>query len=389
MNLLLFEHKHITIDDMCDALTHMGHTFRLVSTPLIMESDNPEFDTLFDREITAANYDGVFSFNYFPIISKSCMRHNIPYISFVYDNPLVNLYSCTIINPCNHVFLFDSAAYLDFQKENIPTVHYMPLAVNVARLDKMNNTLSKKERDFYTSDLAFVGTMYNEEHNFFDRMKDLTPYTKGYLDGIIEAQLKVFGYYFIEEVLTGDIIADMQKSLPLYPSSDSVATSSWLFAYYVLARKITSIERTRLLKVLSAYFDTKLYTPFPTPDLPDIKNMGMVDYHDMQPHVFKHANINLNITLRSIRSGIPLRCLDIMGAGGFLLSNYQADFYEHFVPGEDLVLFDSYEDCVAKCDYYLKHDAERAQIAANGYGKIKDFHTYETRLQEIFDMVFA
>ena len=107
------------------------------------------------------------------------------------------------------------------------------------------------------------------------------------------------------------------------------------------------------------------------------------------PYVFKNSAINLNISLRSIRSGIPLRCFDIMGCGGFLLSNYQGDFYEHFVPGEDLVLFESQEDFLNKCDYYLKHDNERRQIAANGYGKVKEFHTYEVRLKEIFEVVFS
>jgi spore maturation protein CgeB len=115
--------------------------------------------------------------------------------------------------------------------------------------------------------------------------------------------------------------------------------------------------------------------------------MGRVDYQREMPYVFKCSDINLNITLRSIRTGIPLRCLDILGSGGFLLSNYQADFYEHFIPGEDLVLFESHEDCIRKCDYYLKHDKERQQIAANGYGKVKECHTYEIRLKEIFESV--
>ena len=181
----------------------------------------------------------------------------------------------------------------------------------------------------------------------------------------------------------------MQHSLPLQPGNDSVESTEWLFAHYVIARKIANLERTALLKAVSEHFNTKLYTPNPTPELPQIHNMGSVDYQHQMPYVFKNSAINLNISLRSIRSGIPLRCFDIMGCGGFLLSNYQGDFYEHFVPGEDLVLFESQEDFLNKCDYYLKHDNERRQIAANGYGKVKEFHTYEVRLKEIFEVVFS
>ena len=273
----------------------------------------------------------------------------------------------------------------------INTVYYMPLAVNTKRLDAMNHDISTFNRQtfsHYHSEAAFVGTMYNEIHNLYDRMNNLSPYTLGYLDGIMNAQLKVYGYYFIEELLNKNIIDDMQQSLPLYPNDDGVETTEWLFAYYVIARKLANIERTTLLRAVSEHFDTKLYTPNTTPELPKIHNMGTVDYQQQMPYVFKCSDINLNITLRSIRSGIPLRCFDIMGAGGFLLSNYQADFYEHFIPGEDLVLYESPEDLINKCGYYLKHDSERRQIAANGYGKVSEFHTYEIRLKEIFDIVF-
>lgn len=391
MNILIFEYNHMAISDLCEALKNLGIKHNCITSELIHERTNAEFDKLFDNELEKCSYDCIFTFNYFPIISNCCKRHNLPYISFVYDSPLVSLYSYTIINDCNYVFLFDKCMYHDLKKENINTVYYMPLAVNTKRLDAMNHDISSfNQQTFshYHSEAAFVGTMYNEIHNLYDRMNNLAPYTLGYLDGIMNAQLKVYGYYFIEELLNKNIIDDMQHSLPLYPNDDGVETTEWLFAYYVIARKLANIERTTLLRAVSEHFDTKLYTPNPTPSLPAIHNMGTVDYQQQMPYVFKCSDINLNITLRSIRSGIPLRCFDIMGAGGFLLSNYQADFYEHFIPGEDLVLYESPEDLINKCGYYLKHDSERRQIAANGYGKVSEFHTYEIRLKEIFDIVF-
>ena len=392
MNLLIFEYEHMAIEDLREALTNLGHTYTVITDENIYNHVDEAFDARFDKLIESASYDAVFAFNYFPVISNCCKKHNIPYIAFVYDSPLVSLYSYTIINPCNYVFLFDQQTYLELKKENIQTVYYMPLAVNTSRLDKMTASAVSASRhplDFYQSDISFVGTMYNEVHNLFDRMEHLSDYTKGYLQGIMQAQMKVYGYYFIEELLSKEIIEDMQHSLPLQPGNDSVESTEWLFAHYVIARKIANLERTSLLKSASEHFNTKLFTPNPTPELPLIHNMGSVDYQRQMPYVFKNSAINLNISLRSIRSGIPLRCFDIMGCGGFLLSNYQGDFYEHFVPGEDLVLFESQEDFLNKCDYYLKHDNERRQIAANGYGKVKEFHTYEVRLKEIFEVVFS
>ena len=104
------------------------------------------------------------------------------------------------------------------------------------------------------------------------------------------------------------------------------------------------------------------------------------------PLVFKQSRINLNIALRGIKSGIPLRAYDIMGAGGFLLSNFQADFLEYFIPGEDFVYYESKEDLLKKVDYYLAHEEERKAIARNGYDRVSAGHTYRHRVREMLDL---
>ena len=80
--------------------------------------------------------------------------------------------------------------------------------------------------------------------------------------------------------------------------------------------------------------------------------------------------------------------MDICAAGGFLLSNYQEDMYDVFVPGEDMVMYESVDDLVKKCRHYLEHESERKQIASNGTGKVSEKHTYDIRFKEIFDIVF-
>lgn len=159
MNVLIFEYKNIGIEDVCEALRNLGHSYKCITHAAISDSFNKEFDELFDKEIESVKYDCVFTFNYLPIISNCCNRHHIPYISHVYDSPLVALYSYTIINPCNYVFLFDKSVYLDFKKENINTVYYMPLAVNVSRLDSMMTTITPEEKKFYSSEVSFVGSI--------------------------------------------------------------------------------------------------------------------------------------------------------------------------------------------------------------------------------------
>ena len=98
------------------------------------------------------------------------------------------------------------------------------------------------------------------------------------------------------------------------------------------------------------------------------------------PLAFNQAKINLNISLKIIQSGISLRVFDVLGCGGFLITNYQQEIAENFEDGRELVI---YEDIIAKVDYYLSHDDERLRIACNGYEKVKSECTFEKRMNKI------
>lgn len=400
MNILIFTWQDLGIKDVCEALDRMGETYRCVTSEYLRERVSPEFDRVFESVFEEGRYDCVFTFNFSPVLSHNCNRRKIPYIAFVYDSPLVQLYSCALINPCNYIFVFDKVLYQQMKQAQIQTVYYAPLAVNTERIARQLAELDDPEegdsgktiRESYTCEVSFLGSLYQEPNNFFDRMANLDPYTKGYLDAVMAAQKAVCGQWFVEELLTPEIIEAMQASLAparVRPNADGVETVPWIFANVFLARKIAAMERRELLAAASEHFETWLYTPGPTPELPRVRNRGPVDYYRYMPFVFACSRINLNITLRSIQSAIPLRAMDILGAGGFLLSNYQPEFYDFFVPGEDMVIFYSREDMLQKCSYYLAHDAERRQIAANGYGKVREHHTFEVRLKEIFSAVFG
>ncbi|MBQ5483858.1 MAG: glycosyltransferase family 1 protein, partial [Lachnospiraceae bacterium] len=101
------------------------------------------------------------------------------------------------------------------------------------------------------------------------------------------------------------------------------------------------------------------------------------------------SKININTTSKIIRTGLPLRIFDILSCGGFCLSNYQDEIPEHFVPGEDLVVYSSMDEMIALCEYYLSHEGERADIARSGYEKVKANYTYVHQLDRLMSTAFA
>lgn len=385
MKILFLDSPAFAKNDMLDAFTECA-----ISCDLFFHKDynnrkSATFEAAFFSAIENKDYDFVFSFNYFPIMSNCCQRYGIKYVSYVYDNPLVALYSCTLINSCNFVFLFDKKTYLTFHNAGITTVYYLPLAANVKRLSSM--VCPPEYKDKTTSDVSFVGSLYNEEHNFYERLDKISDFTRGYLDSIMTAQQKIYGSFFLEELLTPPILKDLQNALPYRPMSDGTETDAYIYANYFLCRKITSNERLALLKAASTSFQLKLYTHRPSKALPNAEYIGTVDYYNIMPLIFQNSRINLNITLKSIQTGIPLRCMDIMGSGGFLLTNFQSDLLDFFLPCEDFIFYESETDFIDKIRYYLSHETERRQIADNALGKMQEAHTFTHRVHFILDIL--
>ena len=330
-------------------------------------------------------FDFCFSYNFFPLMATACHKCNIKYVSFVYDSPQVKLYSYTVTYPTNYIFLFDSSLVTQFQKEGLTTFYYMPLPVNADRI----HSLLQKPYDSarLSADVSFVGSLYNENHNLYDSLQGISSYTKGYLDAIMQAQSHVYGYNFLEECLTPAITAELQNAAHYQKNPDGVESLSFIFSDYYLCRKLTSMERINILTDVASHFPLKIFTPNNNYVIPNASNMGVADYLTETPYIFHDSKINLNITLRSIKSGIPLRCMEIMSCGGFLLTNFQSDFSKHFVAGEDFVYFESNDDMLQKIDYYLTHEKERTSIAESGYQKVIKNHSYETIFQQIFNII--
>ena len=330
-------------------------------------------------------FDFCFSYNFFPLMATACHKCNIKYISFVYDSPQVKLYSYTVTYPTNYIFLFDSSLVTQFQKEGLSRFYYMPLPVNADRI----HSLLQKPYDSarLSADVSFVGSLYNENHNLYDSLQGISSYTKGYLDAIMQAQSHVYGYNFLEECLTPAITAELQNAAHYQKNPDGVESLSFIFSDYYLCRKLTSMERINILTDVASHFPLKIFTPNNNYVIPNASNMGVADYLTETPYIFHDSKINLNITLRSIKSGIPLRCMEIMSCGGFLLTNFQSDFFKHFVAGEDFVYFESNDDMLQKIDYYLTHEKERTSIAESGYQKVIKNHSYETIFQQIFNII--
>lgn len=384
MKLLIFEWAAgtFTYNDIIESFAANGISYRTVSYQFSDKNEDEFFEKRFTRVLKDDYYDAVFSVNYFPLVAVCCHNCNLPYISWSYDNPLdVPDIEKTLGLPGNYVFLFDRIQTEGYRKKGFTNVYHMPLAANCKRLETIK--LTKQEQALYAADVSFIGKMYDSMFGQYRELMD--EHSKGYIDAVVAAQSKVYGYWFAEELLTDELMKRINDHFrELQPDTQFILPKEALA--YAIAAQITRTDRLILLNLLAKRMSVNVYSWERCNLLQNVKFMGSCDYYGQMTKVFKASSINLNITLKISQSGIPLRVMDILGAGGFLLSNYQPEIAEYFVDGEDVVMYESIEDALEKAVYYLGHDDLRRQIAQSGHNKAKELFSYEKQLGKIFEI---
>lgn len=389
MNFLFYRYNSICEPYMIEALQLLGHTVKTINTEITWKDVPMErVVEIVSNALLSEHFDGLISVNYYPVLSEICRIFKLRYLSWTVDSPVLELLSDTVSNKYNRMFLFDYQQYQELSPYNPDNTFYLPLATNTKHWDKLIQS-SMQHSEQYKSDISFVGSLYTEKCPY-DKITNPSPYLSGYLEGIMAAQKKVYGYFFLNELLPDSIIKEFIQSMPNYyiPPERARRDDAKVIALQYLGMKVSSMERIDIMQLLGSHYTVDLYTASDTNGLP-VQNHGCAKTLTEMPLIFHNSKINLNITCKSIRSGISQRIWDILGCGGFCLTNYQTEIPEYFIIGKDLDTYGSLEELLDKTAYYLSHDEIRSKIAQNGYEKVKTYHNYTNRMQKMLELAYT
>lgn len=388
MNLILYAWGSNTDNILKDALSELGHEVSVYSR----KCENYTKDMKLAKEIINRVHEfdaqAIVSYDYFPIISMICNTIGITYYSWVYDCPHYTLFAKTANYKCNRIGCFDRELADRLNKLSISSVFHLPLGVS---WPEINNSEDEK----YRCDVSFVGNLYTGAYDYFNNIC----INEGFKESAIECVNKqCFNYEhdYIRDFFRCDNndkessklneIREILSEQKLLLGDEYIEDIEYIFASSFLEKQVTIEERKLLLdEVARLGCNFHLYTSSELKDDKDLMNAckGYADYNKVMPKVFRNSCINLNITLRSIKSGIPLRALDIMGCGGFLLSNYQKELGEYFEENKEIVMFYNLEDCLGKINYYLTHEDERKAIAIAGYKAVRERFDCKKQLEKL------
>ena len=386
---ILFVHSNmITLMGVPTNFSNLGHKVDIAQFNVRLNEYREDDIEKMEETLEEGNYDLVSTYDFCPSVSDACEKMKVKYFAWVYDSPLLELYMKQAKNSCNYISVFDRKQYERLQKLSIPHLYYLPLAAEVEVFG--NVVVSKEDEKKYKADVAFVGRLY-AKRGFEQLFKNENGKYLAEAESVINSVKCTWrDNVSIYDKVSDELIEYVSKKEPAKIWKQYDIDKRYYFESMRLARKCNELERMTILGHLAPKYDVVLYTDDQQIDgLSLVKIKPWVDYWMEMPKVFYVSKINLNITSRSIESGIPQRIWDIMAVGGFCLTNYQPELTEYFEIGKDLEVYHDLEELQQKVDYYLVHEDERIRIAINGYKKVRNYHTLRKRLEQILNYVMV
>lgn len=85
--------------------------------------------------------------------------------------------------------------------------------------------------------------------------------------------------------------------------------------------------------------------------------------------------------------GLNLRVMEAAASKSFQLTNTQADIKNRFVPGKEIEVFETWNECLDKIEYFLNNEKKRKAITEAGYARFLKDHTLDKRMNEMMTIM--
>ncbi len=320
------------------------------------------------NKLKSGDFDAVLSVNFAPIVSTVCEELGVRYISWIYDSPVHIRDFSPMKNSVNEIYSFDRGECEAMAELGIEMRH-MPLASDILFASDAEGITPENK-------ISLVGRLYQTDYSYM--ASPLSDYSRGRLEGIIASQREVTCAYIIPSLVTEELLADLNRDFAKASGGNYEIGRRELM--FLLAGEVTGRDRLLAAGLLSKRHPLEIYGGEKDERLTEVSFFPYVDYYEKMPLVFAGSAINLNITLRTIRTGVPLRVMDVLACGGFCITDAGEEVYELFEVGREIETYGSLEELAEKCDYYLSHDTERAAIARAGLAAARARFTFKDRL---------
>lgn len=380
MNAIFYDSDQIISDGILYGLFETG--VDTARSELIVALDDLVDEHIEKIAKEVVNYDFAISRSFSVNIAEGCHIAGTRYISWCYDSPVRALYRKEALYPTNRIFVFDRKQLERLREIGLQNVYYEPLAANMTKASLVS--ISDDDIMRFDRDVSFVGSLYDK--GYYDISMKNAPECREECETLFAKHLCRWDGKTIFDEATDSCIEALYRVISkenraLYSLSDRFLTELLVLSYELSGR-----ERIELLNASSANFQTIVHTYNPERYKEIIKaslRPPVPFFSDDLYRIYAASKINLNITMRSIESGVPQRVFDIMSVGGFVMSNWQEEAAVLFEPDKEIVLFGSVEEFTDKARYYIAHEKQRLETGARAYLKVRDKYNYANAVTDM------
>ena len=367
------------------SLVQMGHEAEMYpKSAEELGADNEKAEQHLENFLKKGRFDFVISNMFSGVVAKITNHLNLKYAVWCMDSPCFPAWVPEADYDNCYLFYFDYREYELKKRGGQRNAYHLPLAVDMSWSSRLK--ITDEDIDKYGCNMSFVGGLYSQ--NTYDQMRGMIPVQiqEAFTEIIEKSAFMWDGHDRLD--LPPELMQMIRRECPQMMEIPCDMPAEYFLKTYLLGRKLTHVERTLLMELLAQQCDIHLYTRAAEQVPEGVRRFPEISAYKEAPKVFRSSKINLNITLRSIASGVPARVFEVMSAGGFVLSNWQEEIPELFEEDREIVTYKTPEELIDKADYYLKHEDERVRIRDNGYRKVKEQYTYEHRLEKIISILF-
>lgn len=378
--ILFCNSKEIQYPSFVFSLCRLGYNVEVYYEVISCLEYEEEAEKRLEEWITRNDYNVLISYEFASTIAEAAEKAGIKYISWAWDSPLLQYYLPEAKYASSYKFMFDKGEVDRLKEKGLKNIYHLPLVTDTFCSSGL--VIDKEDEKKYSHEISFIGQMY-----FTDlRYKLNTMFSEKNvlkIKNILENDICDWhDYKIIYDKLDDEIFEEYCRNQDSYGNNDFTRGKFEVGMF----RNIAYFERVKVLNALAEHYNVDIYTKGDTSELKNVNIHGTASNLSEAPKIFHLSKINLNITVHSIKTGAPLRIFDIMGVGGFVISNYQEELAELFIEDKEIVLFRDIDELLDKVDYYLHHDKQRTLIAMNGYQKVSKLYTYDNAIVKMFDI---
>ena len=292
----------------------------------------------------------------------------IPYVVWFVDDPRTILMDRDVYASAYTVALTWERAYVEYlEAVGFPVVEYLPLAVDAT-------VFNAEPAESWEHGPAFVGNSMNHvaerERSCVETQPELA-----------EAMARAFEAGRVtREGFGRGLEALLERDLLENLDAEQRRHAELVFFVEGTRRLRHALVRSLEPEGLEVYGDEGWQEV-------TAKANGPLNYTEQLPGFYRACEVNLNSTSIQMPAAVNQRVFDCPAAGGFLLTDAQADLHELFDAEREVACYASAEECAALFREYRAHPEARREVVRRARKRVLGEHTYVHRLERIVAIV--